>query len=83
MLTDAGVQLAVPPRRDRDGWRALAAVLDAGLRFHPNCRCCDDGPGHRPRTMREVRECVEVSARTGLPLAEVLAMPDPVRAYEQ
>ncbi|MGP3988381.1 hypothetical protein [Streptomyces sp. 3N207] len=58
-------------------------MLDAGLRFHPTCLCCGDGPGHRPRTMREVRECVEVSARAGLPLAKVLTMPEPAAAYDQ
>lgn len=44
-LTDAGTQFAAPRRRDDAGWRALTAVLAAGLRFHPACRCCDDGPG--------------------------------------
>ncbi|MGI5350756.1 hypothetical protein ACQEU8_21640 [Streptomyces sp. CA-250714] len=73
----------MPPRRDRDGWRALAAVLDAGLRFHATCACCNDGPGHRPRTMREVRECLEVADRTGLPLAKVLTMPEPTDAYDE
>ncbi len=76
-LIDAGEQLAVPPRRDTDAWQALAVVLGAGLRFHPGCRCCNDGPGYRPRTMREVRERQEVAARTGRPLAEVLARADP------
>ncbi|MEU7576956.1 deoxyxylulose-5-phosphate synthase [Streptomyces sp. NPDC041068] len=78
-MIDAGEQLAVPPRRDTDAWQALAAVLDAGLRFHPACRCCGDGPGYRPRTMREVRDREEVAARTGRPLAEVLAEADPWR----
>ncbi|MDI3407533.1 deoxyxylulose-5-phosphate synthase [Streptomyces sp. B-S-A6] len=76
-MIDAGEQLAVPPRRDVDGWRALAVVLEAGLRFRPTCGCMPDGPGYRPRTLREVRERQEVAARTGRPLAEVLADPDP------
>ncbi|SDK23968.1 hypothetical protein [Streptomyces indicus] len=76
-MVEAGEQLAVPPRADRDAWRALTVVLGAGLRFHPECRCCNDGPGYRPRTMREVRERREEAARSGRPLAEVLAEPGP------
>ncbi|MFM9371131.1 deoxyxylulose-5-phosphate synthase [Streptomyces sp. Da 82-17] len=76
-MTDAGEQLAVPPRRDLDGWRALAVVLEAGLRFHPTSGCMPDGPGYRPRTMREVRERQAIAGRTGRSLKEVLADPDP------
>ncbi|MFI6939025.1 deoxyxylulose-5-phosphate synthase [Streptomyces sp. NPDC050418] len=77
LLVNAGAQLAVPPRADTDAWRALTVVLDAGLRFHPACGCCNDGPGYRPRTMREVRERQLVAERTGRPLAEVLTRSDP------
>ncbi|NSC20218.1 hypothetical protein FM076_02915 [Streptomyces albus subsp. chlorinus] len=79
-LTDAGVCLAVPSRRDRDGWRALGAVLEAGLRFHPRCGCCYDGPGYRPRTMAEVRARLAFADRAGLPVAEALALEDLTRA---
>ncbi|MFF9558620.1 hypothetical protein ACF1DY_22760 [Streptomyces albus] len=79
-LVDAGVCLAVPARRDRRGWRALAAALDAGLRFHPACGCCYSGPGYRPRTVPEVRERLTVAARNGLPPAQLLALADPAGA---
>ncbi|MFI6867902.1 hypothetical protein [Nocardia sp. NPDC050406] len=54
-MRDAGTNLAVPPRRDNSGWRALTAVLDAGLNFHSRCGCCGDGPGYRPRKWPELR----------------------------
>ncbi|GES29203.1 hypothetical protein AB0G60_24270 [Streptomyces angustmyceticus] len=41
-LIDAGADLAVPKRRDNAGWRALEAVLRAGLTFHDGC--CGTGP---------------------------------------
>ncbi|GAA2066843.1 hypothetical protein GCM10009801_13690 [Streptomyces albiaxialis] len=75
-MIDAGPQLAVPSRRDTDGWRALAAVLSAGVRF-PAVGCEADGPGYRPRTMREVRDRVALAERTGRPLTELLTNPDP------
>ncbi|MFG3254980.1 deoxyxylulose-5-phosphate synthase [Streptomyces sp. NPDC048172] len=75
-MIDAGPQLAVPGRRDTDGWRALAVVLSAGVRF-PAVGCEAEGPGYRPRTMREVQERVSVAERTGRSLAEVLTDPDP------
>lgn len=76
-LVDAGAQLAVPPKRDTAGWRALAAVLAAGLRFAPTCMCCLDGPGYRPRTPREVRERLVHAAATGVPVERALACEDP------
>lgn len=54
-MRDAGTNLAVPRRRDDSAWRALTAVLDAGLNFHSRCECCQDGPGYRPRAWAEVR----------------------------
>ena len=75
-MIDAGPQLAVPPRRDTDGWRALEAVLAAGVRF-PAVGCEAEGPGYRPRTLREVRERMSLAERTGRPTAEVLTDPDP------
>ncbi|MGI5261398.1 hypothetical protein [Streptomyces angustmyceticus] len=74
-LIDAGADLAVPKRRDNAGWRALEAVLRAGLTFHGGC--CGTGPGYRPRTPREVRERLTLADRTGLPVQRALAVADP------
>ncbi|MEU9118261.1 hypothetical protein AB0C96_00065 [Streptomyces sp. NPDC048506] len=74
-LIDAGADLAVPKRRDTAGWRALEAVLRAGLTFHGGC--CGTGPGYRPRTPREVRERLALAERTGLPIAQALGVADP------
>jgi hypothetical protein len=76
-LTDVGTQFAAPRRRDDAGWRALSAVLAAGLTFHPSCGCCDDGPGYRPRTPREVRDRLAHAAATGGPVVRALACADP------
>lgn len=76
-LTNAGTQFAAPRRRDDAGWRALTAVLASGLRFHPTCGCCEDGPGYRPRTPREVRDRLAHAAVTGGPVALALACADP------
>ncbi|MFG2531165.1 hypothetical protein [Streptomyces sp. NPDC048516] len=76
-LIDAGADLAVPRRRDTAGWRALEAVLRAGLTFHGGC--CGTGPGYRPRTPREVRERLALAGRTGMPLNKALAVADPTR----
>ncbi len=54
-MVDAGPHVAIPPRRDRRGWRVLVGLLDMGVTFHSNCGCCNDGPGKRPRTPRELR----------------------------
>ncbi|MFF3457291.1 deoxyxylulose-5-phosphate synthase [Streptomyces sp. NPDC002730] len=72
-LLNAGSALAVPRRRDVAGWRALSAVLGAGLRFRQGC--CG-GPGYRPRTLREVKERLAHAERTGLSPAEALARYD-------
>ncbi|MGD3109101.1 hypothetical protein [Streptomyces sp. YGL11-2] len=74
-LIDAGADLVVPKRRDTAGWRALEAVLRAGLTFHGGC--CGTGPGYRPRTPREVRDRLALAARTGMPVAAALAVADP------
>ncbi|MFI6088194.1 zf-TFIIB domain-containing protein [Streptomyces sp. NPDC051218] len=76
-LLNAGSALAVPKRRDRAAWRALSAVLLAGLRFRQGC--CG-GPGYRPRTPREVRERLTHATGTGNPVHEALACPDPTHA---
>ncbi|GFE20689.1 hypothetical protein [Streptomyces nigrescens] len=74
-LIDAGADLAVPKRRDVAGWRALEAVLRAGLTFHGGC--CGTGPGYRPRTPREVQERLAFAGRTGMPVMAALAVVDP------
>jgi hypothetical protein len=51
-MIDAGRDFAVPQRTDRDAWRALAVVFNAGLDFH-SCGC--GGMGFRPRTPAQVR----------------------------
>jgi hypothetical protein len=82
-LIDVGTQFAAPRRRDTAGWRALTAVLEAGLRFWPTCMCCQDGPGYRPRTPRDLRERLAHAAATGVPVAQALACPDPSHADVQ
>ncbi|MQS14987.1 hypothetical protein F7Q99_22665 [Streptomyces kaniharaensis] len=72
-LFDAGHDLEVPKKRDEAGWRALTALLRAGVTFHS--RCCY-GPGWRPRTPREVRERLAASRGTGLAVAEALTTQD-------
>ncbi|MFI1396137.1 deoxyxylulose-5-phosphate synthase [Streptomyces sp. NPDC020681] len=72
-LLNAGSALAVPRRRDVSGWRALSAVLNAGLRFRMGC--CS-GPGYRPRTLGEVKERLAYAERTGLSPARSLARHD-------
>ncbi|MDQ0938987.1 hypothetical protein QFZ67_000692 [Streptomyces sp. V1I1] len=73
VLLNAGSALAVPRRRDTAGWRALSAVLSAGLRFRQGC--CG-GPGYRPRTVREVKERLAYAQRAGLLPAQALARYD-------
>ncbi|MCX4635549.1 hypothetical protein QT196_34390 [Streptomyces sp. P9-2B-2] len=73
-LINAGADLAVPKRRDTAGWRALEAVLRAGLTFHGGC--CGTGPGYRPGTPREVQERLALAGRTGMPVKTALAVVD-------
>ncbi|MFJ3980086.1 hypothetical protein [Streptomyces sp. NPDC090021] len=71
-----GAAFEAPPRRDRDAWRVLSVLLDAGLDFRQ--ACCGCGPGYRPRSLREVREVRErlgYARRTGVPAARALATP--------
>ncbi|GLW56885.1 hypothetical protein [Kitasatospora phosalacinea] len=72
-LIDAGQDLHVPRRSDAAAWRALGALLRAGVRFESGC--CD-GPGWRPRTPREVRERLAASLGTGLPAVRALTTRD-------
>lgn len=75
-MIDAGTQFAAPGRRDTAAWRALGAVLASGLRFHPACSCCQDGPGYRPRTPREVRVRLAHAAEAEVPAAVALQCRD-------
>ncbi|MFC4562041.1 hypothetical protein ACFO4E_09255 [Nocardiopsis mangrovi] len=76
-MTDAGPDLAVPPRRDTRAWRALEATLRAGITFH-SCGC--GGPGYRPRTWPQVRERREAARRLGVAEYAVLQRWDPWEA---
>ncbi len=75
-MISVGTAFAAPRRRDTAAWRALAAVLHAGLRFHTS-DCMGSGPGYRPRTPREVRIRLAHAAATGAPVAEALACREP------
>jgi hypothetical protein len=75
-MIDAGPCLAVPPRRDERGWRALAAVLNAGLDFKMSCACCYDGPGYRPRTLSQVKQRLQHARRHRITPAEALKTAD-------
>lgn len=68
-MVHVGSAFAPPRRRDTAAWRVLAVLLHAGVRFHKSC--CG-GPGHRPRTLREVRERMAYAKRTGEPFARAL-----------
>ncbi|ASU84296.1 hypothetical protein CDO52_17170 [Nocardiopsis gilva YIM 90087] len=72
-MIDAGNDLEVPKSGDDAGWRVLSALLRAGVTFHS--RCCD-GPGWRPRTLRQVKERLVAAERTGTPIATALTTRD-------
>ncbi|MFI8963035.1 deoxyxylulose-5-phosphate synthase [Streptomyces sp. NPDC053493] len=65
----AGSAFQPPRRRDRQAWRALSVVLNAGIAFP---RSCCGGPGWRPRSLSEVKERTTYARRTGEPLARAL-----------
>ncbi|MDF3298785.1 deoxyxylulose-5-phosphate synthase [Streptomyces tropicalis] len=69
-LIHVGSAFAAPPRRDRAAWRVLSVLLQTGIGFRTDC--CSCGPGHRPRTLREVGERTAHARRTGGPLARPL-----------
>ncbi|MFD7235038.1 deoxyxylulose-5-phosphate synthase [Streptomyces syringium] len=73
-LIHVGSAFAPPRRRDTAGWRTLAVLLHAGIRFHKNC--CGGGPGYRPRTLAEVRERMAYARATGEPFARALLRPE-------
>jgi len=65
-----GRDFAAPRRLDDRGWRALAMVLAAGLRFD-SCGC--GGPGKRPRTPAAVRARTRHALRNGRTIAAGLS----------
>ncbi|MEU6849045.1 deoxyxylulose-5-phosphate synthase [Actinacidiphila alni] len=69
VMVHVGSAFQPPKRRDAAGWRVLAVLLHAGVRFHKGC-CC--GPGYRPRTIREVKERMAYARRSGEPFARAL-----------
>ncbi|MEU1307963.1 deoxyxylulose-5-phosphate synthase [Streptomyces cinnamoneus] len=73
-LIHVGSAFAPPRRRDAAAWRALSVLLHAGVRFHEGC--CGDGPGYRPRTLREVRERMAYARATGEPFDRALVRPE-------
>ncbi|MFD5085634.1 deoxyxylulose-5-phosphate synthase [Kitasatospora sp. NPDC058201] len=72
-MVHAGSAFAAPRRRDAAGWRTLAVLLHAGVRFHKSC--CG-GPGYRPRTLHEVKERMTYARRSGEPFARALVRPE-------
>ncbi|WP_055586503.1 hypothetical protein [Peterkaempfera griseoplana] len=77
-LRCAGHDFAAPRRSNRKAWTVVAAVLGAGLRYEGFEPCgCRRDPKFRPRTRAQLRARRIVAARTGTPLAERLAQPDP------
>lgn len=75
----AGRDFAAPRRRDAKAWSVVAAVLAAGLAYEGFEPCgCGRKPAYRPRTRAQLRARRAVAARTGAPLAEVLARVDPL-----
>jgi hypothetical protein len=71
-MIHAGSAFAAPRRRDVAAWRTLTVLLNAGVGFHKSC----GGPGHRPRTLREVRARSAYARRGGSSVAEALARRD-------
>jgi hypothetical protein len=74
---DAGYDLAVPPKRDESGWKALEATLRAGITFL-SCGC--GGPGFRPRTSAQVRARRVAADRLGIPQDVALKRAEPWEA---
>jgi hypothetical protein len=73
----AGHDFAAPRRADDRGWRAVAAVLGAGLRYDGFETCgCGRDPKSRPRTSADVRARLRAGARVGLTDAEALSRRD-------
>ncbi|MFI5588486.1 hypothetical protein ACIA5G_25770 [Amycolatopsis sp. NPDC051758] len=74
----AGHDFAAPPRRDRSGWAAVAAALEAGLRYEGFEPCgCGREPKFRPRTTAQVRARRRVARREGRSDVDALTARDP------
>lgn len=77
-MSFAGHDFAAPRRADDRAWAAVAAVLEAGLRYEGFETCgCGREPKYRPATGAEVRARRRVAERNGLTDAEALALRDP------
>jgi hypothetical protein len=77
-MSAVGRDFAAPRRRDKAGWRAVEAVLAAGLRYEGRSACgCSREPKYRPRKASQARVRLRIAARTGVPVAQALAAPDP------
>lgn len=76
-LVVAGRDFAAPRRGDDVGWRAVEAVLAAGLCYEDRSVCGRSRePKYRPRSVSQVRVRLRIAARTGQPVAQALAAPD-------
>lgn len=76
-MINAGHDFAAPRRNDKRAWAAVAAVLNAGLRYEGFEGCgCGREPKFRPRTSAQVRTRRRVAARTGTAPAAALAARD-------
>lgn len=81
VMVNAGPDFAAPRRRDDGRWRAVEAVLAAGLRYDGRDGCgCGADPKPRPRTSAQVRRLRRAADRAGRTRAEALALPDPADA---
>jgi hypothetical protein len=82
-MVGAGHDFAAPRRRDKSGWAAVAAVLEAGLRYEGFETCgCGRDPKFRPRTGAQVRARRRLADRTGIGVAVMLAARDPYSVRE-
>ncbi|MEV4472928.1 hypothetical protein ACFFR3_15795 [Nonomuraea salmonea] len=71
----AGHDFAAPRRGDERRWRAVEAVLTAGLRYDGFEPCgCGRQPKPRPRTSAEVRTRRRLATRTTLSDPEALSL---------
>ncbi|WP_284748708.1 hypothetical protein [Amycolatopsis sp. RTGN1] len=77
-MTFAGHDFAAPSRRDGSGWKAVAAVLEAGLAYEGFEPCgCAREPKSRPRTAAQVRARRRIARREGLSDVDALGARDP------
>lgn len=77
-MAHAGHDFAAPRRQDDSGWAAVAAVLEAGLRYEGFQTCgCGQDPKPRPRKAADVRIRRRLAQRNGLSEIDALKAPDP------